>query len=122
MFLENPDDFVGFRLLAFVRSKGIIFAVMFERFFLFLFFFTLDSDATTSSTPSKRITKVKTFAETDHACRYDRQVYIWRLLRGNHQSAITKDNNYQYRKISIQFSGVSLPHTAFIYRRTDSRT
>lgn len=39
MFLENPDDFVGFRLLAFVRSKGIIFAVMFERFVLFLFFF-----------------------------------------------------------------------------------
>lgn len=120
MFLENLDDFVAFRLLAFVRSKGIIFAVMFERFvLLFFFFFALESDAA-SSTPSKRITKVKT--ETDHACRYDPQVYIWWLLRGNHQSAITNDNNYQYRKISIQFSGVSLHYTAFVYHRTDSRT
>lgn len=39
MFLENPDDSVGFRLLAFVRSKGIIFAFTFELFVLFFFFF-----------------------------------------------------------------------------------
>lgn len=38
MFLENLDDFVRFRLLTFVRSKGIIFAVIFECFVLLFFF------------------------------------------------------------------------------------
>lgn len=73
MFLENPDDFVGFRLLAFVRSKGIIFAVMFERFFLFLFFFALDSDAT-SSTPSKRKLK-RSRKRTTHVVTIARCIY-----------------------------------------------
>lgn len=74
MFLENLDDFVAFRLLAFVRSKGIIFAVMFERFVLLFFFFS-HSTATRRVAPRRNGLRKLKRKRTTHVVTIPRCTY-----------------------------------------------